>query len=104
MCVHLCWGRVISPVYTGPPPEVDSNPDSEPHSTGRPSCLDCNCIYTELNPDLVLEKWSRVNEANLVKLNYMICFCHISIVHATMTNFDVAIAYRVIGQVRVVTL
>ena len=31
-----------SPVYTGPPLEVDSNPDSGPRSTGGLSYLDCD--------------------------------------------------------------
>ena len=40
---------LYSPVYTGPPLEVDSNPDSGPHSTGglRALYLDCDLDYME---------------------------------------------------------
>ena len=44
----------------GPPPEVDLNPDSGPHSIGGLSYPNCDLI---LIPELVIEKWSRVNRA-----------------------------------------
>ena len=40
--------------------EVDLNPDSD-HMDWIAFWIDC--IYTELNPDLALEKWSCVIEA-----------------------------------------
>ena len=48
----------------GPPLEVDSNPDLGPRSTGGLSYPIVICIYTELNPEPILVKWSRVNRAN----------------------------------------
>ena len=37
---NVLFHFLYSPVYTGPPPEVDSNPDSGPRSTGGLSYLD----------------------------------------------------------------
>ena len=49
---------MLSKVYTGPPPEVNLNPDSRPRSTGglSYSYCDLDLIYMELNPDFGFRK------------------------------------------------
>ena len=55
-----------NPVYTGPPLEVDLNLDSD-HVVQVDWAIRIviwiDCVYTELIPELVLEKWSHVNRA-----------------------------------------
>ena len=60
----------ISPIYTGPLPEVDSNLNLDHLIQVDPSYPDCKLHLHGAESGLVLGKWSRVNEA--VQTTYLI--------------------------------